>query len=31
RDELRHTKELKAEQAREARAKAREEEQEDAE
>ncbi len=31
RDELRHAKELKAEQAREARAKARAEEQEDAE
>lgn len=31
RDELRHTKELKAEQVREARAKARAEEQEDAE
>lgn len=31
RDELRHTKELKAEQVREARAKARSEEQEDAE
>ncbi|KAB0460218.1 DUF3622 domain-containing protein [Vibrio kanaloae] len=31
RDELRHTKELKAEQTREARAKARAEEQEDAE
>ncbi|MCG9601935.1 DUF3622 domain-containing protein [Vibrio sp. Isolate31] len=31
RDELRHTKELKAEQAREARAKARAQEQEDAE